>query len=107
MAKASGKGGSIKREQTSRYRSSPTRTPLYEDRDESKEVSARRAFLTSFVMFSIILAPVLGIGLYFARNIEFVLEVFPSREDAYLGGMAMGLVIAFVVSIIFTRKAVA
>ena len=72
-----------------------------------EEVSAKRAFLLSFVLFSIFLAPVLGLGLYFGRNAGFLVDLFPNREIIFLAGMGLGILAAFVISIIFTRKAVA
>ena len=72
-----------------------------------EEVTATQAFLVSFVFFSLILAPVLGLGLYFARSMEFVAESFVTREGTFLGGMAVGVAAAFVIALIFTRRAVA
>jgi hypothetical protein len=72
-----------------------------------EEVTFKQAFSLSFLMFSVILAPVLGLGLYFVRNAEFLTNIFASREDVFLGGMAIGVALAFVVSIIFTRRALA
>jgi hypothetical protein len=72
-----------------------------------EEVSAKRAFLLSFVLFSIFLAPVLGLGFYFARNASFLVDLFPNKELLFIGGMGVGVLAAFVISIVFTRKAVA
>lgn len=112
MAKGSGKGkkgdkgkksGKPKKDAPKRSRFSPVKTQVHES--DMREVSAGRAFLTSFVMFALILAPVLGLGLYFAR--EAVIDTFPTPEEAFMAGMAAGLVVSFVISLIFTRKAVA
>ena len=89
-----------------RSRHTPVKTPVHESAP-MKEVTATRAFLTSFVLFSLILGPVLGIGVYFGRTVDVVTSVFPSKEAAFMGGMAFGILVAFFVSIVFTRKAVA
>ena len=72
-----------------------------------EEVTAKRAFITSFVMLSLFLAPVLGLGMYFARESDMLSAIFSTREWTFLGGMFIGILIAFVMSIVFTRKAVA
>ncbi len=77
------------------------------DKSSPDEVSARRAFLLSFVMFSLFIAPVIGLGLYFARDVGAVSSVFSTREWTFLGGMLLGVLVAFVMSVVFTRKAVA
>ena len=46
-------------------------------------------------------------GVYFGRSVEVVSSVFPTKEAAFMGGMAIGVLVAFIVSIVFTRKAVA
>jgi hypothetical protein len=83
----------------------PPRSPKKEEVRE--EVSASRAFIISFIMFSIILAPVLGLGLYFGRTAEAISSVFTSPEGSFLGGMLIGVSLAFIISLVFTRKAVA
>jgi hypothetical protein len=75
--------------------------------EKEEEVSALQAFLLSFIMLSVILAPVLGLGIYFGRSVETISSVFPTPEGTFLGGMLIGVLVAFVVSIIFTRRAVA
>ena len=87
------------------HRTIPIRTSRHES--SMTEVSAKRAFLTSFVLFSIILAPICGIAAYFARDFGSIAEWFSGREEAFIIGMAIGVVIAFGMSILFTRKAIA
>ena len=105
--KSSTKGSKPKKAQTTHkpHRYSPIRTSRHESSME--EVSAKRAFLTSFVLFSIILAPICGIAAYFARDFGSIAEWFSGREEAFIIGMAIGVVIAFGISILFTRKAIA
>ena len=105
--KSSKKGYKSKKAQTTHkpHRYSPIRTSRHESSME--EVSAKRAFLTSFVLFSIILAPICGIAAYFARDFGSIAEWFSGREEAFIIGMAIGVVVAFVISILFTRKAIA
>jgi len=69
-----------------------------------KEVSALRAFLTSFLFLSLILAPVLGLGLYFAWDNIGALE---TPEGAFMAGMGIGVAVSFLMAVLFTRKAVA
>ncbi|MCK5252007.1 MAG: hypothetical protein KAQ96_03625 [Thermoplasmata archaeon] len=97
------KGGKPKKEAVKRSRFSPIKTPVHEA--GIKEVSALRAFLTSFVFFSLILAPVLGLGLYFVW--DSVIDYFPTPEGAFIAGMGIGLAVSFVIAVLFTRKAVA
>ncbi len=97
------KGDKPKKEVQKRSRFSPIKTPVHES--AIKEVSALRAFLTSFIMFSLILSPVLGLGMYFIRDA--IVDTFPTAEEAFMFGMALGLVVSFVISVVFTRKAVA
>lgn len=87
------------------HRISPIRTTQHDS--SMTEVSAKRAFLTSLLLFSILLAPICGIGAYFARDIGSLEAFFSNREEAFIVGMAIGVVIAFVISILFTRKAIA
>ena len=97
------KGGKPKREAAKRSRFSPIKTQVHES--GIKEVSALRAFLTSFVFFSLILSPVLGLGLYFVWDV--VVDYFPTPEGAFMAGMGIGLAVSFVIAVLFTRKAVA
>lgn len=97
------KGGKPKKEAAKRSRFSPIKTPVHES--GMREVSALRAFLISFVFLSLILAPVLGLGLYFAW--DKVIEYFPTPEGAFMAGMGFGLAVSFVIAVLFTRKAVA
>lgn len=92
-----------KKEAQKKSRIVPIKTAVHEP--GMKEVSALRAFLTSLVFFTLILAPVLGLGLYFMWDA--VVDIFPTQEDAFMGGMAAGVVLAFVISLVFTRRAVA
>jgi hypothetical protein len=118
MAKGSGKGkkGSAskkgdkpkkedksKKEAAKRSRFSPIKTQVHES--GIKEVSALRAFLTSFILLALILAPSLGLGLYFAWDM--VVETFETPEAAFMGGMGIGMAVSFVIAVLFTRKAVA
>ncbi|UCC93748.1 MAG: hypothetical protein JSW25_03530 [Thermoplasmata archaeon] len=118
MAKGSGKGkkggaskkgdkpkrdDKPKKEAQKRSRFSPIKTQVHES--GIKEVSALRAFLTSFVFFSLILAPVLGLGLYFAWDM--FTDLLETEEVAFMVGMAGGILISFVIAVLFTRKAVA
>ena len=116
MAKGSGKkkndsGPSVddaaKKESRTRKpaRTSPIKTAVHDS--DLKEVSAARAFVISFVLFTIILAPVIGLGAYFIQDAEGVGGLFQNREDAFLYGMLLGMIISFIGSIVFTRKAVA
>ncbi|NIP34888.1 MAG: hypothetical protein GWN18_08105 [Thermoplasmata archaeon] len=92
-----------KKEAQKRSRYVPIKTAVHEP--GMKEVSALRAFLTSLIFFTLILAPVLGLGLYFMWDA--VVDLFPTQEDAFMAGMAAGVVLAFVISLVFTRRAVA
>jgi hypothetical protein len=89
-----------------RSRFTPVRTAAHESTD-APEVTAGRAFLTSFVLFTLILGPVIGMGVYFARTADAINSVFPTKEGAFMGGMAIGILLALIVSVVFTRKAVA
>ena len=75
--------------------------------ERAEEVSALQAFLLSFIMFSLVLAPVLGLGIYFGRSVESISSVLPTPEGTFLGGMLVGVLVAFVISLVFTRRAVA
>ena len=77
------------------------------EKSSTEEVTALRAFLLSFVLFSLFIAPVIGLVFYFARDVGAVSSVFSTREWTFLGGMLLGILVAFVMSIVFTRKAVA
>ena len=115
MAKGSGKDGKgdkgkqskkaekAKREAAKRSRFVPVKTPVHDA--DMKEISALRAFLTSLLFFALLLAPVLGLGLYFAWDI--VVDYFSTPEQAFMGGMGLGIAVAFVIAILFTRRAVA
>ena len=70
------------------------------------EVTTLGAFTTFFVFSSLILAPVVGIVLYFMRTSESVISVFKTAEGTFMGGMAIGLLAALVASLVFTYKAV-
>ncbi len=70
------------------------------------EVSAFSAFSTFFVFSSLILAPVLGLMVYFMRTSESVMSIFKTAEGTFLGGIAIGLLAALVASVVFTYKAV-
>ena len=70
------------------------------------EVTTLGAFTTFFVFSSLILAPVVGIILYFMRTSESVISVFKTAEGTFMGGMAIGLLAALVASLVFTYKAV-
>jgi hypothetical protein len=76
-------------------------------KSSTEEVTALRAFLISFVLFSLFIAPVIGLAFYFARDVGAVTSVFSNRELTFIGGMLLGILVAFVMSIVFTRKAVA
>lgn len=71
------------------------------------EVTARSAFTVSFVLFSLLLAPIVGLGAYFGRDISFLQAVFDKPVSVFLGGFAIGILAAFVISIVFTRRAIA
>lgn len=103
-----GKDGPKAKKSDAGYRSrfTPVRTAAHEPTDVP-EVTAGRAFLTSFVLFSLILGPVIGMGVYFGRTAEAINSVFPTKEGAFMGGMVIGILLALVVSVVFTRKAVA
>jgi hypothetical protein len=77
-----------------------------ESKRDLGEVTSLGAFTTFFVFSSLILAPVLGIVLYFMRTSESVMSVFKTAEGTFLGGLAIGLLAAFVASLVFTYKAV-
>jgi hypothetical protein len=97
------KGEGPKKDAVKRSRFSPIKTPVHES--GMREVSALRAFLTSFIFFSLILSPVLGLGFYFAWDI--VVDYFETPEIAFMGGMGIGMAISFIIAVLFTRKAVA
>ena len=101
--KGSKKDDRSRREAAKRSRVVPIKTPVHEPR--MREISALRSFITSFVFFALILAPVLGLGLYFGWDI--VIDYFPTEEDAFMGGMAVGVGAAFVIAVLFARKTVA
>jgi len=113
MAKGSGKSKKGDKGKFSKKQAAPRKphrfNPIRTSRHESSmtEVSAKRAFLTSFILFSIILAPICGIGAYFTREFDAIVGLFSGREEAFVIGMAIGVVIAFMISILFTRKAIA
>ncbi len=86
-----------------RSRFSPIKTPVHEA--GMKEISALRAFLTSLLFFALLLAPVLGLGLYFVY--DSLADLFTSPEEAFMAGMGVGIVASFVIAVLFTRKAVA
>jgi hypothetical protein len=92
-----------KREATKRPKTSPIKTPIHEP--EMKDISALRSFLTSFLLFALLLAPVLGLGLYFAWDAA--VDILPTAEDAFMAGMGAGIAVAFVIAVLFTRKAIA
>ncbi len=105
--KRSKKDGKYKKESKTRKapKSSPIRTVHHES--SMKEVSAKRAFLTSFILFSAILAPVFGLGAYFARDIGSIGDLLDSKETFFVVGMMAGVLVAFVGALLFTRKAIA
>jgi hypothetical protein len=120
MAKGSGKGkkggkskkgGKPKKEdkgkQTASQKSrfSPIKTQVHES--DTKEVTAIQAFLTSLILFSLLLGPIMGLGAYLARDMSAVSGLFPAKEEAFMGGMAIGIAISFLISLLFVRKAVA
>ena len=86
-----------------RSRFSPIKTPVHEA--GMREISALRAFLTSLLFFALLLAPVLGLGLYFVYD-NFA-DLFSTPEQAFMAGMGAGIAAAFVIAVLFTRKAVA
>jgi hypothetical protein len=69
------------------------------------EITALGAFTTSFVFLSLVLAPVMGLIVYFLRYIDAVLAFFETSGGCFLGGMGIGLAAAFVGAIVFTYKA--
>lgn len=118
MAKGSGKGkkdgkpdkGKLskkdekqRKEAAKRSRFVPVKTPVHDA--DMLEISALRAFLTSFVFFILLLAPVLGLGLYFAWDL--VVDIFSSQEEAFMAGMGIGVGVSFIIAVLFTRRAVA
>jgi hypothetical protein len=116
MAKGSGKGKKgdkskkdLKPKKDDRTRKAPKSSPIRTVHHESSmsEVSAKRAFLTSFVLFSAILAPVFGLGAYFARDMGSLQGLMDTAEAFFVMGMLGGVAVAFVGSLIFTRKAIA
>ncbi len=122
MAKGSGKGKKDdkskkdkrskkdkKFKKESKTRKAPKSSPIRTVHHESsiKEVSAKRAFLTSFILFSAILAPVFGLAAYFARDIGSIGDLLDSNEAFFILGMSVGVLMAFVGALIFTRKAIA
>jgi cation transport ATPase len=91
------------REAIRRSRFSPIKTPVHDA--DMKEISALRAFLTSLLFFALLLAPVLGLGFYFVW--DKAADLFTTRETAFMYGMGAGIIAAFVIAVLFTRKAVA
>jgi len=84
-------------------------TPRAQDRESPKpdkgEITALGAFSTAFVFLSLILAPMMGLVMYFLRYIDAVLAFFGTSEACFLGGMGIGLVAAFAGAVVFTYKA--
>jgi len=83
--------------------------PRAPDREGPKhdkaEITAVGAFSTSFVFLSLILAPTMGLIMYFLRYIDAVLAFFQTSEGCFLGGMGIGLAAAFAGAVVFTYKA--
>lgn len=96
------KGIKPKKDAAKRTRFTPVKTPVLES--SMKEVSALRAFLVSFLFLTLILAPTLGLGLYFAWD---NIDALKTPEDAFMIGMGLGTAVGFVMAVLFTRKAVA
>ena len=77
------------------------------DQPPKGEVTARSAFTVSFVLFTLLLAPIAGLGAYFGRDVSFLQAIFDKPVSVFLGGFAIGILAAFVISIVFTRRAIA
>ncbi len=92
-----------RQEAARRSRFNPIKTPVHEP--ATMEVSALRAFITSLVLLSLILAPVMGLGLYFAWDLA--ADLFSRPESAFMSGMGLGVLVSFLVALLFTRKAIA
>jgi hypothetical protein len=69
------------------------------------EITAMGAFSTSFVFLALILAPTMGLIMYFLRYIDAVLAFFETSEGCFLGGMGIGIAAAFAGAVVFTYKA--
>ena len=72
---------------------------------EKGEITAMGAFSTSFVFLALILAPTMGLIMYFLRYIDAVLAFFGTSEGCFLGGMGIGIAAAFAGAVVFTYKA--
>jgi len=82
------------------------RAPVPEGPKRDKgEITAMGAFSTSFVFLSLILAPTMGLVMYFLRYVDAVLSFFETSEGCFLGGMGIGLAAAFAGAVVFTYKA--
>lgn len=107
-SKKGGKPGKMEKGKQTGFqkgRFAPVKTPVHES--DIKEVTAMRAFLTSFILFTFILGPILALGAYLARDMSAVSGIFPAKEEAFIGGLVIGIALSFVISLWFTRKAVA
>jgi hypothetical protein len=69
------------------------------------EITAMGAFSTSFVFLALILAPTMGLIMYFLRYVGAVLAFFSTSEGCFLGGMGIGVAAAFAGALVFTYKA--
>ena len=72
---------------------------------DKREITALGAFSTSFVFLSLILAPTMGLIMYFLRYIDAVLSFFETSEGCFIGGMGIGLAAALAGAVVFTYKA--
>ena len=87
-------------------RRSAPRAPVREGPVRDKgEITALGAFSTSFIFLSLILAPTMGLIVYFLRYIDAVLAFFGTADACFLGGMGIGLAAAFAGAVVFTYKA--
>lgn len=81
-------------------------TPVREGPKRDRgEITALGAFSTSFVFLSLILAPAMGLVMYFLRYIDAVMAFFVTSEGCFLGGMGIGVAAAFAGAVVFTYKA--
>jgi hypothetical protein len=84
----------------------PGRSKPKEKEVPREEISALSAFILSFGLLSLIIAPVLGLLLYFFFTVESITAFFQEPEWAFLGGMGIGVGAAFAGGLVFTYYAV-
>ncbi len=107
MARGSGKKKSSKkaaREKGVKVR--PPRSKPKEKEVPREEISALSAFILSFGLLALIIAPVMGLLVYFFFDVESITAFFQEPEWAFLGGMGIGVVAAFAGGLVFTYYAV-